>query len=78
LGCRGKFDKKLLLKVVRIINDDGTKTVKFDSKAELQGRGAWVCRNKECIKNAKKSRAFDRILKIHVIEDIYEELLCIT
>jgi predicted RNA-binding protein YlxR (DUF448 family) len=77
LGCRNKFDKKFLLKVVRIINDDGTKMVIFDERVKLQGRGAWICKKKECIEKAKKSRAFERTLKTHVTENIYEELSCI-
>jgi len=76
LGCRGKFDKKLLLKVVRI-TDDGVKAIKFDPEAKLQGRGAWVCRKIECIEKTKKSRAFERMLKAQVTEGVYEELLCV-
>ena len=76
MGCRGKFDKKLLLKVVRIVNGDGIKTIKFDPENKLQGRGAWVCKKKECIEKVKKSRAFERVLKAHIIESVYEELSC--
>jgi predicted RNA-binding protein YlxR (DUF448 family) len=77
LGCREKYDKKLLLRVVRIIYDNGTKVIKFDPKAKLQGRGAWVCKKKECIEKVKKSNTFERILKAHVIDNIYEELSCV-
>ena len=77
LGCRKKFEKKLLLRVVRIIGDDGVKTIEFDFEAKLQGRGAWVCKKKECIEKAMKTRAFERILKVHVIKNVYEELLCV-
>jgi len=77
LGCRNKFNKDSLLKVVRITNDDGAKMVIYDAKVKLQGRGAWVCRKKECIDKVKKSRAFERTLKARVMESIYEELSCI-
>ena len=77
VGCRGKFDKSLLLKVVRIIGDDGEKIIKYDPEAKLQGRGAWVCANRECIDKAKKSKAFERVLKAHIEENIYEDLLCV-
>ena len=76
LGCRGKFDRKLLLRVARIINGD-SRSVFIDPDNKLQGRGAWVCKNIECIEKAKKKCAFEKILKTNVIEDVYEELLCI-
>jgi predicted RNA-binding protein YlxR (DUF448 family) len=76
LGCREKFDRKLLLRVVRIVNDNGAKIIKFDPEAKLQGRGAWVCRKKECIEKVKKSRAFERVLKANIIEKMFEEFSC--
>ena len=76
LGCRGKYDKKSLLKVVRIIGADGSATVKFDPALKLQGRGAWVCASKECINKAKSTRAFERALKAHIMESVYEDLSC--
>ena len=77
MSCRRKFDKKLLLRVARIISDDA-RVIKFDPEAKLQGRGAWVCKKMECIEKAKKTRAFEKILKARVMEDVYEELLCVT
>jgi len=77
LGCREKYDKNLLLKVVRIISSDGVKEIKFSPDAKLQGRGAWVCKKKECIEKVKKNRTFERVLKANVTENIFEELSCI-
>jgi len=78
LGCRKKLEKSSLFRVARIIGDDGMKTIKFDFGAKLQGRGAWVCRNRECIEKAMKTRAFERILKVQATKNVYEELLCVT
>ena len=77
-GCRGKYDRNQLLMVARIISDDGANIFKFDSEAKIQGRGAWVCKKRECIEKTIKSRAFERMLKAHAAEDVYEELLCMT
>lgn len=77
LGCREKYDRNTLLRVVRIIVNNGEKTIIFDPGANLQGRGAWVCKNKECIEKVKKSNAFERVLKAKVKGDIYEDLLCV-
>jgi len=75
VACRGKFDKNLLFKVVRICGE-GAKTLRFDPAVKLQGRGAWVCKKKECIEKARKNRAFERALKERALENVYEELLC--
>ena len=77
VSCRGKFDRKLLLKVVRI-TDGAMKIIKFDPEVKLQGRGAWICKKRECIERVKKSRAFERMLKAYAVEGVYEELLCAT
>lgn len=76
LGCRGKFDRNLLLRVVRVSGGDGEKIIKYDPDSKLQGRGAWVCKKNECIDKAKKSRSFERTLKARIMEDVYEELTC--
>ena len=77
LGCRNKYEKSLLLRVVRIAGDDGVKTIEFDSGNKLQGRGAWVCNKRECIEKTMKTRAFERMLKARATKNIYEELLCV-
>ena len=76
LGCREKLDKKSLLRVVRIVDGDCAKIIRFDPEAKLQGRGAWVCKKKECIEKVKKSRAFERALKTQTEENLFLELSC--
>jgi predicted RNA-binding protein YlxR (DUF448 family) len=78
VSCRGRFDKSLLLKVVRITGGDGTKIIIFDQNVKLQGRGAWVCAKRECVEKAKKNRVFEKVLKARVVESIYEDLSCLV
>ena len=54
VGCREMKDKKALIRVVR--SPEGT--ISLDFKGKLPGRGAYVCPNPECLKKARKSRAF--------------------
>lgn len=42
-----------------------------DFEHKLDGRGAYVCKNAECINNAIKKRAFNRAFKTNVSEEIY-------
>ena len=65
--CRGKFFKKDLLRVVRLA--DGSFCV--DESGKSDGRGAYVCKNAECIKKLNKTKAFDRAFKTKLPPDIY-------
>ncbi|MGE4549676.1 MAG: RNase P modulator RnpM [Intestinibacillus sp.] len=70
LGCRTMFPKKELIRVVR--SPDGGITLDFRGKAP--GRGAYVCRNPECLKKAKKARALERAFGVPVPDEIYDAL----
>lgn len=70
LGCRTMFPKKELIRVVR--SPDGGIALDFRGKAP--GRGAYVCRNPECLKKAKKARALERAFGVPVPDEIYDAL----
>ncbi|MDR2420919.1 MAG: YlxR family protein [Oscillospiraceae bacterium] len=70
LGCREMKPKKELLRVVR--SPEGE--ISLDLKGRANGRGAYVCKNAECLKRAAKSRAPARALGAAVPEDIMAEL----
>ena len=53
VGCREKRDKKDLLRVVR--TPEGQ--LVLDATGKKSGRGAYVCRDPQCLKKARKSRA---------------------
>ena len=38
------------------------------------GRGAYVCRDPQCLKKARKSRALDRMLEVSIPDEVYEAL----
>lgn len=68
--CRKKAEKENFIKIVK--NKDGVIAVEKDKK--LDGRGAYVCKNAECLNNLKKSKALCRVFKTLVSDEIYEEL----
>ena len=70
LGCREMTPKKELLRVVR--SPEGEVTLDFRGKAP--GRGAYVCRNTDCLKKAIKSRALERAFGVSIPEEVYEQL----
>ena len=53
MGCRERREKRQLIRVVRCT--DGTVSLDFSGK--LNGRGAYICPDLECLKKAQKSKA---------------------
>ena len=70
VGCREKRDKKDLLRVVR--TPEGQ--LVLDATGKKSGRGAYVCRDPQCLKKARKSRALDRMLEVSIPDEVYEAL----
>ena len=70
LGCREHLPKNQLVRIVR--NPDGRVFADFSGKAN--GRGAYRCRNPECLKKAARSRALERALDVRLPEGMLDEL----
>lgn len=62
--------KKSLVRVVR--SADGV--VSVDPTGKLSGKGAYLCRNSECIEKAAKTGAIRRALDAETSASVYEEL----
>ena len=69
-GCRGHFEKKTLIRVVRT----PTGELLLDARGKASGRGAYLCRDPECLKKARKSRALERMLEIPIPPEAYDAL----
>ena len=70
MGCRERKAKRDMIRVVR--KTDGTVSLDFSGK--LNGRGAYVCLDSECLKKAQKSRSLDRSLEVEIPEEVYLRL----
>ena len=68
--CRCRSDKKELVRVVK--NKDGE--VFLDKTKKANGRGAYVCKSKECFEKLRKTRALNRAFKCDIPLEIYEKL----
>ena len=71
MGCRERKPKRELLRVVR--GTDGTVSLDFSGK--VNGRGAYVCPDAECLKKAQKSRALERCLETPVPQEVYDRMI---
>ena len=70
MGCRERKAKREKIRVVR--GTDGTVSLDFGGK--LNGRGAYICPDPECLKKAIRSKALDRSLEVTIPEEVYARL----
>lgn len=70
MGCRERRPKKEMIRVVR--SPEGNVSLDFGGK--MNGRGAYICPNPECLKRALKSKALDRSLEVTIPEEVYDRL----
>lgn len=68
--CREGKSKAELVRVVR--GADGT--VSVDTSGKADGRGAYVCRNAECMSALVKKHVLDRAYKCKLPQSVYDGL----
>jgi uncharacterized protein len=69
-GCGEMKPKKELVRIVK--NAEGE--ISLDVTGKKPGRGAYICKNPECLKKAKKAKRFERAFGSAVPEEIYTRL----
>lgn len=67
VGCRGRDQQTVLLRVVRVEGDEGDLAV-VDTRRSLPGRGAWVHPDPQCLELAERRRAFPRALRAGALD----------
>lgn len=71
--CTGCMEMKPKVELIRVVKSkDGD--VSVDLTGKKSGRGAYICRSTECLKNAVKTRRLSRNLDIQIDEAIYDRL----
>ena len=70
LGCNEMKDKRELIRIVR--TPEGQ--ILADPGGRMNGRGAYLCRDPECVRKAWKTKGLDRAFRETVTRDVYERL----
>ena len=76
LGCGEMFPQKELVRVVKTKikpqseNEEETYEISLDLTGKKAGRGAYICKKKECFALAKKARRFGRALSCEIPEEV--------
>lgn len=71
VGCREMKEKRSLLRIVK--NAEGT--ISFDRVGKASGRGAYICKARECLDKAMKQRQLERALEMKIEPAVYEQLM---
>ena len=68
--CRAQSDKKTLSRVVK--NKDGE--IFVDKTGKANGRGAYVCKDRNCYQKLCKQKALNRAFKCEVPQEVYQKI----
>ncbi|GAA6513595.1 YlxR family protein [Merdimmobilis hominis] len=69
-GCGEQKPKKELVRVVK--SPEGE--ISLDLTGKKSGRGAYVCRNVDCLKKARKARRLERAFSCQIPEEVYDRM----
>ena len=70
MGCRERKAKRDMIRVVR--GTDGNVSLDFGGK--MNGRGAYICPDMECLKKAIRAKSLERSLETPIPEEVYARL----
>lgn len=71
VGCGKMQNKKEMLRILKTPEDQ----LILDATGKQNGRGAYICRSRDCFLLAKKNKGLERSLKRAIGAQVYEELL---
>ena len=70
VGCGEMKNKKDLMRVLKTAED----SIVLDITGRKNGRGAYLCMDKECLAKARKNKGLERSFKMSIPKEVYENL----
>ncbi len=70
VACNEQKDKKDLLRIVK--SKEGI--IEPDITGKKNGRGAYICKNEDCLNKLIKSKILERIFEKEISSEIYESI----
>lgn len=70
LGCNNSKPKNELIRIVK----NKENKVCVDLSGKMNGRGAYICSNLDCLEKVIKSKRLSKIFEIEIDNKIYEDL----
>ena len=70
IGCGEMKGKKEMMRVIKTAEGD----ICLDITGKKNGRGAYLCMQKECLQKARKNKGLERSFKQAIPKEVYENL----
>lgn len=70
VGCGEMKGKKEMMRILRTMENE----ICLDVTGKKNGRGAYLCRNRECLRQARKNKGLERSFKMSIPGDVYDNL----
>lgn len=70
MSCNTKKDKCDLVRIVRTTKNE----IIVDKTGKMDGRGAYICSNIDCLNKAIKTDKIFKVLKSNINKKIYEDI----
>ena len=71
VGCQQMKPKKEMMRVLKTPEDE----MILDTTGKKNGRGAYLCKDMECLKKAKKNKGLERSFKMSIPDTVYDSLI---
>ena len=69
VACRKPMPKKELVRIVK-----SGEQIFLDLTGKANGRGAYICKDLECLKKLKKQKILNKVFSTNVSEQTYAEI----
>ena len=70
IGCGEMKNKKEMMRILKTPEDE----IVLDVTGKKNGRGAYVCKSRECLLKARKNKGLERSFKMSIPNDVYDML----
>ena len=70
VGCGEMKGKKEMMRVLKTTEGP----IVLDVTGKKNGRGAYLCKQAECLKLARKNKGLERSFKMSIPEEVYDNL----
>ena len=71
VGCGEMKAKKEMFRIIKTAEEE----IQLDTTGRKNGRGAYICPNLECLRQASKNHGLERSLKTPVPKEIIDTLI---
>lgn len=70
IGCGEMKSKKEMMRILKTPEDE----IVLDMTGKKNGRGAYLCKQRECLLKARKNKGLERSFKMSIPNEIYDNL----